>query len=382
MRRGSPILVVLFVAALVFSSCSEPQTTAWDGELTIHVNDALPKTISYDGIGVDEYGSANVSHYKVDVYEDDMTGEPVTTTGFVAAKSGNANVFTIKNLINRTYVINVGGYIRTGNTGTDSDYYLISEDSTSFYADYSAVDPEVTLTLKTLAEGTSAVTISAAMPIDFVDPADHTISGELSWQLLDIENPKTVIDSGKVTLTDAELYEESVGLGQYATDEWLYDFTLDDPVDSGLHLVYVIFKGGESYDYAAMDIIRALPGLPSTGVMVLDRALPFPYSFSVTDMIGNPLTVGADKGVYTSPDGNVDISITEGLDNGHELIWFVDGVYKEPAVSDGVYRFEGLQTGRRYITAVVWDNDKQAEIGAVQIAVEVEASSVIGPAGK
>ena len=67
MRRGSPILVVLFVAALVLSSCSEPQTTAWDGELTIHVNDALPKTISYDGIGVDEYGSANVSHYKVDV---------------------------------------------------------------------------------------------------------------------------------------------------------------------------------------------------------------------------------------------------------------------------------------------------------------------------
>lgn len=165
-------------------------------------------------------------------------------------------------------------------------------------------------------------------------------------------------------------------------NEWLYDFTLDDPVDSGLHLVYVIFKGGEGYEYAAMDIIRALPGLPSTGVMVLDRALPFPYSFSVTDMIGNPLTVGADKGVYTSPDGNVDISITEGLDDGHELIWFVDGVYKEPAVSDDVYRFEGLQTGRRYITAVVWDNDKQAEIGAVQIVVEVEASSVIGPAGE
>lgn len=219
MRRGSPILVVLFVAALVFSSCSEPQTTAWDGELTIHVNDALPKTISYDGTGVDKYGSANVSHYKVDVYEDDMTGEPVTTTGFVASKSGDANVFTIRNLINRTYVITVGGYIRTGNTGTDSDYHLISEDITSFYADYSAVDPEVTLTLKTLAEGTSAVTISAAMPIDFIDPADHTISGELSWQLLDIENPKTVIDSGKVTLTDVELYEESVGLGQYATDE-------------------------------------------------------------------------------------------------------------------------------------------------------------------
>lgn len=382
MRRGSPILVVLFVAALVFSSCSEPQTAAWDGELTIHVNDALPKTISYDGTGVDKYGSANVSHYKVDVYEDDMTGEPVTTTGFVAAKSGDANVFTIKDLINRTYVINVGGYIRTGNTGTDSDYHLISEDSTSFYADYSAVDPKVTLTLKTLAEGASAVTISAAMPVDFIDPDDHTISGELSWQLLDIENPKTVIDSGKVTLTDAVLYEASVGLGQYATDEWLYDFTLDDPVDSGLHLVYVIFKGGEGYEYAAMDIIRALPGLPSTGVMVLDRALPFPYSFSVTDMVGNPLTVGTDKDVYTSPDGNVDISIIEGLDDGHELIWFVDGVYKEPAVSDGVYRFEGLQTGRRYITAVVWDNDKQAEIGAVQIAVEVEASSVIGPAGE
>ena len=364
-------MAILISAILILASCAADAhigASDWDGTLTVAVRDATPKTITYDGPGAED--GADITHYRVDVI---MSGSdtPDATTGFVPAKDGE-NAFTLSYLVTTEYIVRVGGYIRTGESGTDADYHLIAEGETVFDARGSVIPESVSVAVGLIDEPAGEISISVMVPADFVDPETLTVTdGILSCSLSPADG------SGASAEDSADI---SGALVSAADGGYSYALSIDGGLTPGIYYLLMSFDGGDGFVYRTMDAVRLLPGLPSSGTVSLDIPLPFESGFSITDAIGSVIDISVSE-PPAAEGSSITVSLERALGASERIIWFVDGVYQEASESGSSYTLTDLEGGRRSITGVVWDESKAAAIGSVAFMVDVKADIAIEPAG-
>ena len=378
MLRKTPFLALMLIALLLAVSCRVAPDADTTGSVTIFISDNTPKLIQYDGAG-----GSNITHYLISIESESGISQPSTSGYQPAVNDVYKYDYTITGLINDDYTITVGGYIKTGAGNIDSDYHKVAEDSVTVHIDYADKDQSVELILETLIDEPSGpVTIETMMPLDYVDPVTHTITGTLSWRIMKADDPSTSIVTDSETLTDVLLTEgnreDGNGMG------WYHTFTASESLDPGLYLIYAEFAGDGGYTYASMNAIRALPGLNANGQMILDRAELIGYDFSVVDGIGDKVEVSAENDTYTlGPSEGFTIALTGSpvVSAPYEMIWFIDGVYTEDVTEgeDG-YAFDGFTDGSHHVTGIVYDTEKASSIGSISITVSVTGEATIGPA--
>lgn len=297
---------------------------------------------------------------------------PDATTGFVPAKDGE-NAFTLSYLVTTEYIVRVGGYIRTGESGTDTDYHLIAEGETIFDARGSDIPESVSVAVDLIGEPSGDISVSVMVPSDFVDPESMTVErGTLSYSLSPADG------SGPV----AEDSSDISGVSVIRTgDGYSYMLSIDGGKTPGIYYLLMSFDGGEGFVYRTMDAARLLPGLPASGVASLDIPLPFDSGFSITDAIGSVIDIGVSEPPIAEG-SSITVKLERALGASERIIWFVDGVYQEASENGSEYTLTGLEGGRRSIAGIVWDEAKAAAIGAVAFMVDVKADISIEPAGE
>lgn len=348
--KALAILLVLLVS-LSAVACRNDVPAEGRGSLNIIVTDAASKTIAYEP--ADGYPGA-MSHYTVVVK--DSGGASVGTSDYMELENGSGR-FEVTNLVTGTYTVDVSGYIKTG----ESAYTLIATGTEKATVGASYAN-DLVVAIDTFDDDyTGDMTVSLVMPIDAV--VNGAITGELSWTLVSVDD-SSLSFTGSETLTVAAL------------DDGKYTLSIADKnVPGGRYLLTVTFDNGS--DYSGIDAVIAYPGLPSSGTINLDSRKPSTYEFTVTDKIGNALSVTAD-GEYSTDEDSFNVTFTSPLASTEKVIFLVDGVVVDGEEAEsGVYMIGALDEGRRHVVAIVYDTELKAAVGSVTFVVNVEAESDI-----
>ena len=296
-----------------------------------------------------------MSHYTVVVK--DSGGASVGTSDYMALENGEGR-FEVTDLVTGTYTVDVSGYIKTGETA----YTLIATGTEKATVGASYAN-DLVVAIDTFDDAyTGDITVSLVMPIDAV--VDGTITGDLSWTLVSVDD-SSLSFTGSETLTAAAL------------DDGKHTLTIADRnVPGGRYLLTVTFDNGS--DYSGIDAVIAYPGLPSSGTINLDSRKPSTYEFTVTDKIGNALSVSAD-GEYSTDEDSFNITFTDRLASTEKIIFLVDGVVVDGEEAEaGVYMIGALDAGRRHVVAIVYDTELKSAVGSASFVVNIEAMSEIG----
>lgn len=297
-----------------------------------------------------------MSHYTVVVK--DSGGASVGTSDYMELENGSGR-FEVTDLVTGTYTVDVSGYIKTG----ESAYTLIATGTEKATVGASYAN-DLVVAIDTFDDAyTGDMTVSLVMPIDAV--VDGTITGNLSWTLVSVDD-SSLSFTGSETLTAAAL------------DDGKYTLSIADKnVPGGRYLLTVTFDNGS--DYSGIDAVIAYPGLPSTGTINLDSRKPSTYEFTVTDKIGNALTVSAD-GEYSTDEDSFNVTFTSPLASTEKVIFLVDGVVVDSEEAEaGVYMIGALDEGRRHVVAIVYDTELKSAVGSASFVVNIEAESGIEP---
>ena len=297
-----------------------------------------------------------MSHYTVVVK--DSGGASVGTSDYMALENGEGR-FEVTDLVTGTYTVDVSGYIKTGETA----YTLIATGTEKATVGTSYAN-DLVVAIDTFDDAyTGDITVSLVMPIDAV--VDGTITGDLSWTLVSVDD-SGVSFTGSETLTAAAL------------DDGKHTLTIADRnVPGGRYLLTVTFDNGS--DYSGIDAVIAYPGLPSSGTINLDSRKPSTYEFTVTDKIGNALSVSAD-GEYSTDEDTFNVTFTSPLASTEKVIFLVDGVVVDGEEAEsGVYMIGALDAGRRHVVAIVYDTELKSAVGSASFVMNIEAESGITP---
>ena len=349
MLSGGGNALVILLALLVSLgavACRNDVPAEGRGSLNIIVNDQASKTIAYEpSTGY----PAAMSHYTVVVK--DSGGASVGTSDYMELENGSGR-FEVTDLVTGTYTVDVSGYIKTG----ESAYTLIATGTEKATVGASYAN-NLVVAIDTFDDAyTGDMTVSLMMPIDAV--VDGTITGDLSWTLVSVDD-SGVSFTGSETLTAAAL------------DDGKHTLTIADRnVPGGRYLLTVTFDNGS--DYSGIDAVIAYPGLPSTGTINLDSRKPSTYEFTVTDKIGNALSVSAD-GEYSTDEDSFNISFRDSLASTEKVIFLVDGVVVDSEEAKaGVYMIGALDEGRRHVVAIVYDTELKSAVGSASFVVNIE----------
>ena len=344
--KALAIFLILLVS-LGAVACRNDVPAEGRGSLNIVVTDKASKAIAYEP--ADGYPSA-MSHYTVVVK--DSGGASVGTSDYMELENGEGR-FEVTNLVTGTYTIDVSGYIKTGETA----YTLIATGTEKATVGASYAN-DLVVAIDTFDDAyTGDMTVELVMPIDAVE--NGTITGELSWTLVSVDDSSLSFTAGSETLTAAAL------------DDGKYTLTIADKnVPGGRYLLTATFDNGS--DYSGIDAVIAYPGLPSTGTINLDSRKPSTYEFTVTDKIGNALSVSAD-GEYSTDEDSFNISFKDSLASTEEVIFLVDGVVVDGDEAEaGVYMIGALDEGRRHVVAIVYDTELKSAVGSASFVVNIE----------
>ena len=338
-------VAVLFFAALALVSCSEPKTSS---AFSVSVN-VTPNVFQGKTIGFDEdlatNGAAEISHYKVHLYQGaETTEEAYIDSDYLEA----GNTYKINDITTGEYTFVVDGYIKLAT----EEYHKIAQSSAQTFK-LSPSNNKVNVTLDGLLEEASGViSVAVTLPDDFID-ASGNYNGKLNWRITSMTDMSTPVDQGTVD-------KDTINGTKSGK---VYTMTVDSQT-AGVYMLFVdAVNDSESDTKSNADVLRLLPGLAATGSMDLNSLAVNAFDFTITDKIGTELKpVTSDgKTSYPSTDGTVVITLKEAVvGENMKMLWFVDGVTKNPS-----------NEGAAYIVGILWDNSKEASAGSLHAAVDV-----------
>ena len=366
-RKRSLILPMLMVALMLLSfvACNNnPGVSEGNGTLTVLVSEATSKLIGFNPDGGEPLA---ISHYGISLKDDDGTELKKTETPI--ALSGGSGSFTITGLVTGNYTIDATGYVKNGDdytevaTGTSGEIFISP-----------TTDTETTILIDTWKEGNAeSVTISVVMPEDII-AADGTVAfdGNLKYSLTEIGTGTETIPEKSISLTTGQ-----------ALSEGLYTLTIDDEVPPGRYILSVSFTSESAVkEYSNADAVLVYPGLPVTGTISIDSHSVFDEDFSVTNALGEPITVEGD-GIYSTENGTFTVTLSNTLTATQKIVWYADGVaLKENegyTVAGNVYTFTGVSAGEHYFVGIVHEEGKEASIGSIQLTISVAEPEIEFP---
>ena len=344
---GAFLSLLLILTAVACNNNLESSTTS----LTINVSDTATKVIAYDP--ADGYPGA-MSHYDVKVYGDDDS--LIETSGTFTLTDGEGS-FIVNGLTVGTYTVEATGYINT------SDGYIpIATGEVTETLRPSSTNT-ISIAIDEFVPGSAdGVTVSVVMPQDAMNQSD-AVSGTLSWSTTPLPTGNAI--EGSVTLTNQ------------ATVDGAYTLTIDDDIPAGRY-VFSLTLTDDNGSWSGTDALIVYPGFSATGTVNLDDRNLYNYPFTVTDGIGNELTIGTGS-VPTVSEGMLTFTLDRALGANEEVLFFLDGVNVEALESAGAYQLAGLTSGRHLVTAVVYDRELESAVGAMSFMVDVETEGAILP---
>ena len=340
-----------------FASCNNnPGVTEGTGSLTIHVSEAASKLIGFNPEGGEPLA---ISHYGISLKDDE--GAELKKTETPIALSGGSGSFTITGLVTGNYTIDATGYVKNGDTysevatGTSGEIFVSP-----------TTDTETTILIDTWKEGSAeSITIDVIMPSDVLD-ADGNLSmdGTLKYTL-------TEVGTGTVTIPEKSI---SLTIGQTFT-EGKYALTVDVDVGPGRYILSVSFTSESAdKDYSNADAVLVYPGLPVTGEISIDSHSVFDEDFTVTNALGEPMTIEGD-GIYSTENGIFTVTLSNALSATQKIVWYADGSLLVEntgyTVAENVYTFTGISAGEHYFVGIVYEEGKDASIGSIQLTISV-----------
>ena len=340
-----------------FASCNNnPGVSEGNGTLTVLVSEATSKLIGFNPDGDEPLA---ISHYGISLKDDEGTELKKTETPI--ALSGGSGSFTITGLVTGNYTIDATGYVKNGEayadvaTGTSGEIFVSP-----------TTDTETTILIDTWKEGNAeSVTISVVMPEDVI-AADGTVAfdGNLKYCLTEIGTGTETIPEKTISLTAGQ-----------ALSEGLYTLTLTDDVPPGRYILTVSFSSESAVkEYSNADAVLVYPGLPVTGSIRIDSHSVFDEDFTVTNALGEPLTVEGN-GIYSAENGTFTVTLSNALTATQKIVWYADGTLFEEntgyKVADNVYTFTGVSAGEHYFVGIVYEEGKAASVGSIQLTISV-----------
>ena len=349
------MLIVLTLFS--FASCNNnPGVSEGTSSLTIHVSEAASKLIGFNPDGGEPLA---ISHYGISLKDDDGTELKKTETPI--ALSGGSGSFTITGLVTGNYTIDATGYVKNGDdyvevaTGTSGEIFVSPTTGT-----------ETTILIDTWKDGNAeSITIDVVMPSDVLG-ADGNLAmdGTLKYTM-------TEVGTGTVTIPEKSI---SLATGQTFT-EGKYALTVNGDVGPGRYILSVSFTSESAdKDYSNADAVLVYPGLPVTGTISIDSHSVFDEDFTVSNALGEPLTVEGD-GVYSSEASTFTVTLSKALESTQKIVWYADGTALVEntgyTVSENVYTFTGVSAGEHYFVGIVYEEGKAASVGSIQLTISV-----------
>lgn len=308
-----------------FASCNNnPGVTECTGTLTVLVSEATSKLIGFNPDGGEPLA---ISHYGISLKDDEGTELKKTETPI--ALSGGSGSFTITGLVTGNYTIDATGYVKNGDTyaevatGTSGEIFVSP-----------TTDTETTILIDTWNEDNAeSVAINVVIPEDVI-AANGTMAfdGSLKYSLTEIGTGTETIPEKTISLT----------AGQTLSDG-LYTLTIDDEVPPGRYILSVSFSSESAVkEYSNADAVLVYPGLPVAGTISIDSHSVFDEDFTVTNALGEPLTVEGD-GIYNTENGTFIVTLSNALTATQKIVWYADGTLLAEntgyTVADNVYTF-------------------------------------------
>ena len=349
------MLIVLTLFS--FASCNNnPGVSEGTSSLTIHVSEAASKLIGFNPDGGEPLA---ISHYGISLKDDDGTELKKTETPI--ALSGGSGSFTITGLVTGNYTIDATGYVKNGDTyaevatGTSGEIFVSPTTNT-----------ETTILIDTWKEGNAeSITIDVIMPSDVLG-ADGNLSmdGTLKYTLMEVGTGTVTIPEKSISLTTGQTFTEGK-----------YSLAVDGDVGPGRYILSVSFSSESAdKDYSNADAVLVYPGLPVTGEISIDSHSVFDEDFTVTNALGEPLTVEGD-GVYSSKSSTFTVTLSEALGSTQKIVWYADGTALTEnegfTVAENVYTFTGISAGEHYFVGIVYEGGKDASVGSIQMTISV-----------
>ena len=320
------------------------------------VSEATSKLIGFNPDGGEPLA---ISHYGITLKDDDGTELKKTETPI--ALSGGSGSFTITGLVTGNYTIDATGYVKNGET-----YAEVATGTSGEIFVNPTTDTETTILIDTWKEGNAeSMTISVVMPEDVI-AADGTVAfdGNLKYCLTEIGTGTETIPEKVISLTAGQ-----------ALSEGLYTLTIEDDVPPGRYILTVSFTSESAVkEYSNADAVLVYPGLPVTGEISIDSHSVFDEDFTVSNALGEPLTIEGD-GIYSTENGTFTVTLSNTLTASQNIVWYADGALLAEnegyTVADNVYTFKGVSAGEHYFVGIVYEEWKEASIGSIQLTISV-----------
>ena len=358
-RKRSLILPMLMIALMLlsFASCNNNLgVSEGNGTITVLVSEATSKLIGFNPDGGEPLA---ISHYGISLKDDN--GTEIKATDTPIALSGGSGSFTITGLVTGNYTIDATGYVMNGDTyaevatGTSGEIFVSP-----------TTDTETTILIDTWKEGNAeSVTISVVMPEDVI-AAGGTVAfdGSLKYSLTQIGTGTETIPEKTIRLTAGQ-----------ALSEGLYTLTVDGDIPPGRYILTVSFTSESAVkEYSNADAVLVYPGLPVTGEISIDSHSVFDEDFTVSNALGEPLTIEGD-GIYSTENGTFTVTLSNALTATQKIFWYADGTLLEEntgyTVTDNVYTFTGVSAGEHYFVGIVYEEGKDATIGSIHLTISV-----------
>ena len=362
---------MLFAVVLAFAliGCAEPKNEVPESvrSITVKVNDLTDeKVIGPSGV------SGDVSHYVITVMNED---EGISqSSGFLM----RGEEYSVTNVPAGLWSARVDAYVKTADTGADSDYMLVASAETAGATRVDAGGSAIlTVTLDVLRDDPAGdILLTLKMPAELDDEGDvfsytYSVSGlgQRGSYLYEEDVPQkgTVGAAGRsATLTiDTSAFSPAFYQGSY-----IFTITIFEGADEASS--NVVRKG--------VEVLRMVGNLDSEGEIDLDSQviLEDGFTLSVVDRIGDRL----DFESASYEDFSSDMTITLGYGDipvSVPVDVYVDGIMLQQgsdystevsASGDSVsYEFASFDKGRHVVTFIIDEADTELGVGSLSIEI-------------